>query len=176
MNLRDYEKQARLLFGECPGCDGCDACRIQALIGHVWESGRRSGAAAGAERSKKAVSWAEMDWTAEHREELVAYTMKVFPEWCFKSRDEALVLLTTQMEKANLWQASQGKIIKKMDWVAFMKLWLGREAERAGPGAPRQPGLFSSSSERPSRQSQRDEQREEASRRLRSSSATTARH
>lgn len=136
MNLSDYQKQARLLFGDCPGCDDCDACRIQALIEHVWDSGRRSGAASTIERKQRSFTWKEWEWSDARVNHLVSHAMKVFPDWTFRTHDEAAIFVRTQLEKACEWAESRERVIRAIDWVRFMQRWIRQEADRAHRGTP----------------------------------------
>lgn len=175
MNLQEWQRVGQTLFGECPGCEDCAACRLQTLIKNVWDSGRRSGAATSADRKAKSTTWDEWEWTPAHREDLVVYTMKVFPEWRFKSREEALAVVRTQMARAYEWQGSRDRVVRAMDWVLFMKKWIRREAGQT-PAVPPQAGLFDQPSPRPSPASRREEEREEVYKRLTNRSETSGLH
>lgn len=164
MNLPDYLKHLGDLFPECHGCEECNYCRMSKLLTSVWDSGRRSGASTSAEKKQKAFTWKEWEWLPAHREDLISYTMHVFPDWCFATRTEALILVRTQMEKAFEWQGSREQVIRKMDWVLFMKTWLRREGEKVALGKPQPPaqgGLFDPPSRVLSLGSKRDAERGE---------------
>lgn len=140
MNLADYQKVAATFFGECPGCDGCDACRIQTLVASVWESGRRSGASSSAERKKQSTTWEEWGWSEAHEHLLITYAIEKCADGVFTQPGAARAYVREQLERAELWTGGRDKVVRKIDWVKFMKTWILRDLSKM-PALPT-PTLF----------------------------------
>ncbi len=125
MTLADLLRMVEATEGPCEGVPECRCCRIQSLVRLAHESGQRSGAA-GAKRSpRSSCTWDEWAWTSAHRGDIMDYCMK---SGRFADRDSAYEFMQHHFTEAQHWAQSKGE--RRHDWVAFMKLWLGRELKK----------------------------------------------
>lgn len=164
MKLKDHEKIAVILFGECPGCGTCDTCRVQEAIRGAWEGGYRSGRASKITAAAVMCPFHEWDWTDAVERELVSYTIQKTVPGQFGSRDEVILFVRTYMEKIKLWAEAKAPTPKKKNWTSMMKGVLLMAVDKLPfPLQENQPDLFSpSSSQRsprsPSRHKLQDQQ------------------
>lgn len=149
MNLKDYERLAGMLFGECQaGCGDCTPCKVQTLISTVWDSGRRSGAQSTARKSEQEMPWDEFAWTQAEMNDLYQYGI---------DRGRTVKEIRACIEQAKQWALS--KNARRPNWLSFVRSWILRDLEKHPPVDP-QEDLFSAAGSRgASASSRRDQQR-----------------
>lgn len=138
MNLKDYKRMARVMFGESREMD--------LFLEQVWDSACRAGAASKAERKTK-VLVDEWDWDEEW-DGLVEYVARERE----LRLDHAAAIIKNDLEDMRLWARAKGE--RKIDWTSALKGWMrrnwGQTIPRTTGTSRNQTDLFGPTSPKPS--------------------------